>query len=76
MDLDGQVSSPGELAECNGSGDCSTVAKPIVVQSATLDGDQSSSSSSSNSQSSNSRAEQTSFNNAPGILVDRSAILR
>ena len=79
MDLDGQVSSPGESVIENTT---AVVIAPLWPSQSWyspllwMHGNRSSSSSSSNTQSSNFTAKQTSSNNAPGILVDHLASLR
>ena len=68
MDLDGQMSSPGNSAKNNSSSHCSIVAKPI-------DGNRSSKSSSTIRGSDNSRTKQAHSKDPPRILVDHLASL-
>ena len=70
MDLDGQISCPGHSAESNCSSHCTLMAKPILVQSATSNGNQPSKTFSTISESHNPRTKHTCSNSTSGILAD------
>ena len=69
------MSCPGDSAESNCSSHCTLMAKPILVQSATSNGNRPSKTFSTISGSHNPRTEHTCSNSTSGILADRSASL-